>query len=199
MFSRFYRVNRFFIESLEESSRYDFYFDGCKVLNRLELLRTAIRDIKVIHMIRHPGGILYHDQKAGVSMADYRLSQWARYHRRARSFLPLIGESNYFAVPYEAIVQRPAHFFERVVAFLGATEWEIEDPSVIDRSKAHILGNKMRENVQRIVDYSNVWRDHLPPEEIARADSVFDEHEWMSGLYAEWDCDLGRAKSPLPS
>lgn len=190
LFSRFYSENRLFVESLEESSRYDFYFDGCKELNRLEFLRTAIPDIKVVHMVRHPGAILYHDQRSGVSMVENRLSHWSRYHRRARSFISRLGESNYMPVPYEGIVQKPETFAARVGEFLGISGWPAGDPSVIDRSKVHIIGNKMREKVERIIDYSNTWRQHIPEQDRSAADEVLATTEWAMRLYEDWGCDL---------
>jgi hypothetical protein len=195
MFSRFYRENRYILESLEESGQYDYYIDGSKVPNRLELLRTAIPDIKVIHMIRHPGAILYHDQRAGISKVEYRLSQWSRYHRRARSFVPLVGESNYFAVPYESIVQDPKKFLERVGEFLGFDDWPPEDAVTIDRSKVHIVGNKMRQTAERIIDYSNTWRTHVPEQEKMMADEQILKTTWAMRVYDDWGCNLEMKRS----
>jgi hypothetical protein len=190
IFGTFYRENSLILQALDELGDYDFYFDGSKFANRLELLRTEIPDIKLIHLVRHPGAILYHDQRANISRVEYRMAQWERYHRRARSFIALLGESSYLPVPYESVVQRPEQFLNRVGHFLGIGDWPTDDPSVIDRSKVHIMGNAMRESVERIVDYSNTWRQKLPANEVARADNKFLEKQWAIELYESWNCDL---------
>ena len=57
LFERFYLENKLMLSALSKSGRYDYYFDGCKDQVRLELLRTEIQDLKVIHMVRHPGAL----------------------------------------------------------------------------------------------------------------------------------------------
>ena len=112
-------------EHLEETNRYDYYFDGCKSINRLEFLRTEMPNIKAIHMVRHPGALFYHDQKYKLTDSPDRMTLWSRYHRRARGFRSFLGPDNYLAVPYEKLVQDPAFFLERVGNFLGMAKVRI--------------------------------------------------------------------------
>jgi hypothetical protein len=175
------------LDYLESDGRYDYYFDGCKSLTRLELLRTEIPDLRVIHLVRHPGAILYHDQKYGIRKAPNRLERWVQYHSRAHRFQQIVGEDRYLAVPYEKIVQDPGYFLGRVSTFLGMECASDGDPAVIDRSRVHILGNAMREKVERILDFSNTWREHVPEPSQVAADKCFQGVPWIVDLFSDWD------------
>ena len=164
-----------------------YYFDGSKIPSRLELLRTEIPDIKLIHMVRHPGAILYHDQRFGTYNVESRLAHWIRFQRRSRKFQSILGSDNYLAVLYEKIVQEPAIFLRRVASFLNMQDIQLDDAGFINRSKVHILGNAMRENVQQIIDYSNIWREHVPAESQTLADRTFHNEDWAVDMYNEWD------------
>jgi hypothetical protein len=190
LFNRFYQETKLMVDYLQGTGAYDYYFDGSKIASRLELLRTEIPDIKLIHMVRHPGAILYHDQRFGAFNVDARLAHWDRFHRRSRKFQSLLGGDNYLAVPYEKVVQEPATFLRRVGSFLGMEDLHLDDAGIIDRSKVHILGNAMRENVQQIIDYSNTWREHVPPESQALADQAFRKQGWAVDMYDEWGVNL---------
>ena len=186
-FKRFYLENQLILQHLERTGEFDYYFDGCKIINRLEFLRTQIPDIKVIHMVRHPGAILYHDLKYGLTNVSPRMPLWSRYHQRARRFQTLCGPDNYLAVPYEKMVQDPGYFLHRVQAFLKMKEVHDKNPELIDRSGVHILGNRMRETVDRIIDYSNTWRDHLPQDQLQLAEDTFRNVPWVVNLYRNWE------------
>ena len=186
LFKKFYRENRLMVESMRDSGLYDYYFDGCKIATRVELLRTEIPNMKVVHLVRHPGAILYHDQRYGTENVNARLAHWLRFHRRCRKFQKLLGNENYLPVPYEKIVQDPTAFLRRAASFLKMTDVQLENADIIDRSKVHILGNAMREKVQRIIDYSNTWRDHVPAKRQAMATETFRKMDWVVDLYSEW-------------
>ena len=186
LFSRFYQENRLMLDHLRDTGAYDYYFDGSKIASRLELLRTEIPDIKLIHMVRHPGAILYHDQRFGTYNVESRLAHWTRFHRRSRKFQSILGSDSYLAVPYEKIVQEPETFLRRLASFLNMQNVQFEDAGVIDRSKVHILGNAMRENVQRIIDFSNTWREHVPEESQSQADRTFRSMGWVVEMYDDW-------------
>ena len=174
------------VDYLKDTGAYDYYFDGSKIASRLELLRTEIPGIKLIHMVRHPGAILYHDQRFGAFNVESRLAHWVRFHRRSRKFRSILGSHNYLAVPYEKIVQEPATFLRRVASFLNMQDVQLEGASFIDKSKVHILGNAMRENVQEIIDYSNTWREHVPAESQTLADQTFRSEDWVVDMYNDW-------------
>jgi len=184
LFRRFYLENKLMIQGLERSGEYDFYFDGCKNLVRLELLRSMIPDIKILHVVRHPGAFLYHFQKYGETKYAMRLQHWIRYNQHAHEFSRLVPEENYFPITYEFIVQQPERFVELIADFLGMTELHDTEPSKIRKSQIHITGNRMRERVDQVLDYSNTWRGKLPPEIEQMADQTIDQDPWLRSVYS---------------
>lgn len=183
LFGRFYLENTLMWSALEKSGRYDYYFDGCKDQVRLELLRTEIPDLKVIHMVRHPGAYLYHFLRLGEHRHIQRLHQWARYHRRARRFRDLVGARNYLAVTYEYVVQDSGAFLRDIARFLQMDEVYDTPPFLLRRSEIHIQGNKMRKTADRVLNLAHTWRGELPEELEAEANAALRRLPWAAALF----------------
>ena len=183
LFRRYYRENELMLKGLEDTGDYDIYFDGCKSLVRVELMRTEIPDLKVLHMVRHPGAFFYHFHRFGQTDYNKYLRRWQRYNHHARHFAKLLPEENYLAVTYESIVQNPEAFVEQMVGFMGMTATHAEDCARIRRPQTHVIGNRMRETVDRILDYSNTWRGKMPTDVEAQADEIVASDEWLASLY----------------
>lgn len=182
-YRRFYLETELMLKGLEETGDYDIYIDGCKSLVRAELLRTAIPDLKVLHMIRHPGAFLYHFHRLGQLNYDKYLRRWRRYNHHARQFGKLLPGENYKAVTYESIVQDPEAFVEQMVDFMGMTEVHSEDCARIRRPQTHIIGNRMRETVDRVLDFSNTWRGKMPANVEDKANEMIARDDWLASLY----------------
>ncbi len=183
LYRRFYLENTLMLQGLEDTGDYDIYFDGCKGLVRTELLRSMIPNIKLLHLVRHPGAYFYHFHKAGESQFEKRLSHWARYNRHAHDFARLVPDGNYMAVTYESIVQQPERFIDEMEKFMGMTETHSSDRTRIRRSQVHIIGNRMRETADRVLDYSNTWRGKMPAPVEEMADEAIRKDEWLRSLY----------------
>ena len=183
LFGRFYLENRLMMSALKKSGRYDYYFDGCKDQTRLELLRTEIPGLKVIHMVRHPGAYLYHFHRLGERRHRQRLRQWARYHSRARPVRDLVGASNYLAVTYEYVVQDTGQFLRHIAEFLDMDEVYDTPPFLLRRSEIHIQGNRMRKTADRVLNLANKWRDELPEELQAEASAALRRLPWAAALF----------------
>ena len=182
IFKTFYSQTRLMIEGLYSTDAYDFYVDGSKALVRLELMRTEIPNLKVIHMIRHPGAILYRYQKLGINRRAEGLAQWQRYHELAHEFKSLVNPDHYFAVSYESIVRNPGEFLNQVRQFIGMPAKDDIDPRRLYREDVHIIGNRMRKTADRIEDMADSWKEHL-----SRADQVLAENtvagmDWIDKL-----------------
>jgi Sulfotransferase family len=183
LFGRYYRENQLMIDGLERSGKYDFYIDGSKYLVRTELLRSMIPNIKILNVVRHPGAYLYHFHKRGTAKYATQLHHWIRYNNHARYFSRLVPSENYLAVTYESIVQSPAQFLNQIAAFLGMSEINTTDPGRFRRSEIHVIGNRMRETAERVLDYSNTWRGKMPPPIEKMADDTIAQDSWLRSLY----------------
>jgi len=183
IFRRFYLENDLMLQGLRDTGNYDIYFDGCKSLVRTELLRTRLPNIKLLHLVRHPGAFFYHFHKAGDTNYKRRLQQWIRYNRHAHNFARLVPEDHYLAVTYESIVQQPDQFVGKMEKFMGMSETHATDRSRIRRSNIHIIGNRMRETADRVLDYSNTWRGKMPASVEHMADAAVEQDTWIRSLY----------------
>ncbi len=190
-YRKYYLETELMLKGLEDTGDYDIYFDGCKSLIRVELLRTFVPDLKVLHMVRHPGAFLYHFHRFDQTDYNRYLGRWKRYNHHARQFAKFLPEGNYRAVTYESIVQNPEAFVEQMVDFMGMTEVHAEDCARIRRPQTHIIGNRMRETADRVLDYSNTWRGKMPKYVEEKADRVVASDEWLARLYESGNASQG--------
>ena len=185
LYRRYYLENKLMLQGLENTGKYDVYFDGSKSVVRTELLRTAIPDMKVVHMVRHPGAYLYHFHRLGNTKYETHLRHWFRYHHHARSLSRSMAPENVLAVTYESIVKFPEQFVQTMEEFVGMSPADTEDRSRIHRDQVHVIGNRMRETADRVLDYSSTWREKMPAEVEAMADDAIRNDSWLRELYSD--------------
>ncbi len=183
LFRRFYLENRLILSGLAKTGRYDYYFDGCKNPVRLELLRTEISNLKVIHLVRHPAAFVYHFYRLGERKPEERLRQWRNYHRKVRTFLKYFGNENYLPVTYEDVVGQPGVFLRTVADFLGMDQVDDSPPFLLRRSEIHIQGNKMRKTADRVLNMANKWHGKLPEPLVQTAMESLHELPWAASMY----------------
>jgi hypothetical protein len=171
------------LSGLAKTGRYDYYFDGCKDPVRLELLRTEFAGLKIIHLVRHPGALVYHYYRRGAREPELRLGQWVRYHSRVRSFLRVVGEENYLSTTYEYVVKSPGLFLRDVADFLGMQEVFDSPPFLLRRSEIHIQGNSMRKTADRVLNLADKWRGKLPQHLEEEAEATLQKTAWAAALY----------------
>ena len=184
LYRRFYRENTLMLKGLEDTGMYDVYFDGSKSIVRTELLRTIIPEIKMVHMVRHPGSYFYHFHRLGDAQYEMHLRHWFRYHRNARALARSMPAENVVTVTYESIVQRPEEFVAKMEKFIGMRETHDSDCARIRRSQVHVIGNRMRETADRVLDYSSTWRDKMPTSAEQLADETIQQDSWLRELYS---------------
>ena len=182
IFQKFYTQTNLMIEGLGATGDYDFYVDGSKFPVRLELLRTEIPNLKVIHMIRHPGAILYRYQKLGINQQKAGLAKWRRYHERAHQFKSLVMTDHYLVVSSESIVRNLGEFLKQVRHFIGMPAELDSDPRKLHRDQVHIIGNRMRKNADHIMDMADSWKQHLAAPARLLAENAVLGVDWMADL-----------------
>lgn len=185
LYRRYYLENKLMLQGLEDSGLYDVYFDGSKSIIRTELLRTTIPDLKVVHMVRHPGAYFYHFHRLGDTRYPTRLRHWFRYHRNARALTRPMASENVLLVTYESIVKHPDQFVQTMEAFAGMQPNDADDRSILHRDRVHVIGNRMRETAERVLDYSNTWRGKMPAEVENMADDAIQQTDWLRKLYSD--------------
>ena len=185
LYRRFYLENALMLQGLEDTGMYDVYFDGSKSVVRTELLRSTIPDIRVVHMVRHPGAYFYHFHRIGDTQYEKHLRHWFRYHHHARSLTGSMAPEKVLVITYESIVKYPEQFVETMEGFVGMQQSDSSDRSQIHRSQVHVIGNRMRETADRVLDYSNTWRGKMPAEVEEMADEAIRQDSWLRELYSD--------------
>lgn len=183
LFRKYYLENRLMLSGLARSGQYDYYFDGCKDPVRLELLKTELSGLKVIHIVRHPGAFVYHFHRLGYENPEKRLSQWIRYHSRIRSIVEDLDEKNYLAVTYEYVVEDTGSFLRDVANFLGMEKVDDSPPFLLKRSEIHIQGNSMRKTADRVLNMANKWRGNIPDHMDLEARATLQQLPWAAAMY----------------
>jgi hypothetical protein len=185
IFSTFYRETELMLEALDDLGEYEVYFDGCKNLVRLELLRSASTSPKALHVIRHPGAYLWHFQRKGEADLGRRLAGWLRYHTRARDFRERLGPEDYRVVTYEHIVKQPASFLNEIAAFLGASRIAASEPVELRHEGVHVMGNSMRRQSTRVINMADRWRGKLDPTWSQKACELVARTRWLAELFPD--------------
>ena len=88
-------------------------------------------------------------------------------------------------ITYESIVKYPEQFVETMEGFVGMQQSDSSDRSQIHRSQVHVIGNRMRETADRVLDYSNTWRGKMPAEVEEMADEAIRQDSWLRELYSD--------------
>ena len=185
LYRRFYLENALMLQGLEDTGMYDVYFDGSKSVVRTELLRSTIPDIRVVHMVRHPGAYFYHFHRIGDTQYEKHLRHWFHYHHHARSLTGSMAPEKVLVITYESIVKYPEQFVETMEGFVDMKQSDSSDRSLIHRSQVHVIGNQMRETADRVLDYSNTWRGKMPAEVEEMADEAIRQDSWLRELYSD--------------
>ena len=96
-----------------------------------------------------------------------------------------MSPENYLVITYESIVKYPEQFVEKMEGFVGMQETHSSDRSRIRRSQVHVIGNRMRETADRVLDYSNTWRGKMPSAAEEMADEAVRQDSWLRDLYSD--------------
>ena len=96
-----------------------------------------------------------------------------------------MAPENVLVITYESIVKYPEQFVETMEGFVGMKQSDSPDRSRIHRSQVHVIGNRMRETADRVLDYSNTWRGKMPAEVEEMADEAIREDSWLRELYSD--------------
>jgi hypothetical protein len=182
VFARYYQENLSFLRALEECGDYECYFDGCKSLSRLELMRVVLPDTKVVHLVRDPRGCLHSALKRG--QGDYRrvVDGWCRYNLLARRYRDVLGEKRYLLVLYEELATHPESVLAKVHEFMGVPPHRADIGMGVDKSGVHVVGNRMKESLRRVENHSLDWGKKLEGHQLDYVRRRVAEMDWLSVL-----------------
>ncbi len=187
IFPRFYEETLHFFEALDSIGNKTHYFDGCKVLLRVELLRTFAPETKVIHLIKNPKAYLYsYLGRRGKTLRSV-VNGWIRYHKASREFQNILGDQNYMLVTFEELTANPEQTMEEIYQFIGVPARTEPFETWVDKSTIHVVGSESKNVFQRVEKKAPKWKTELRPEQMAYIDRKTKDIDWLQPLLARPD------------
>jgi len=154
----FKQHNRAIFQAAAAVSGSEFIIDSSKDTRRLEKL-VAIKDfnIKPIHLVRHPGGVVYSHIKSGKNWLT-STRQYTAHFMRTRRLLE--NRHSFFTIYYEELASAPQQTLAKLMKWL---ELPFQETQLNWKSTPHhqIAGNKMRFSEDSQIKLDNVWEKKL--------------------------------------
>ena len=153
----FKQHNRAIFQAAAAASGSEFIIDSSKYIIRLKKLVT-IKDlnIKPIHIVRHPGGVVYSNIKSGKNWLTHT-RQYTQNFMHIRRFLE---NRHSFTIHYEELASTPQQTLARLMKWL---ELPFEETQLNWKSAPHhnIFGNNMRFSEDSQIKLDNEWEKKL--------------------------------------
>jgi len=153
----FKQHNQAIFQAAAAVSGSEFIIDTSKNIRRLEKL-VAIKDfnIKPIHLIRHPGGVVYSNIKSGNNW----LTTTRQYTNNFMYTRRLLENRHSFTLHYEELASAPQQTLTKLMKWL---ELPYQETQLNWKSVPHhnIGGNKMRFSGDSQIKLDNAWEKKL--------------------------------------
>ncbi len=160
------RANVAFISSALKWKGAEVFVDTTKTLTRLSrLLGINELDVQIIRVVRDVRAFVNSNQRKGRSLAASAES-WTKFQQTADAFLRQISQDKIIQIRYEDLCDDMAGTLARLFDFLGVEPMEPNE--IVTPREHHILGNRMRRQLQLTVRRDDAWRKDLLPSEIDR-------------------------------
>ncbi len=183
LFSRYYRENKIFMEAMASVGDYSHYFDGCKTLLRLELLRTIFPETKVVHLIKNPNAYLHSYLKR--KKLGYRaiVNGWFRYNASAHGFRDLLGSERYLLVTFEELTKNPEESLQEIYRFIDVPEREGSLDQWIEMNKIHVIGSETKNFFRQVDEKAPKWKTDLDREQLDYVAKRAAEASWLHPIF----------------
>jgi len=153
----FKQHNQAIFQAAAAVSGSEFIIDSSKDILRLEKLVTIKElNIKPIHIVRHPGGVVYSSIKSGKNWLTIT-RQYTHDFMHTRRYL---DNRDFFTIYYEELASTPQQTLAKLMKWL---ELPFEDTQLNWKSAPHhnIGGNKMRFSGDSQIKLDNDWEKKL--------------------------------------
>ncbi|MBI5030578.1 MAG: sulfotransferase [Chloroflexi bacterium] len=117
-------------------------------------------DVRVIHLVRDPRGVVASRLRRGVPIdAEQAARQWVRLHMRLQNLHGNSLADKYIRIRYEDLCQNPRAVLKQLYTFCGVdSDFEIADWQAMPH---HIVGNVMRLANVDAIKLDERWRSLL--------------------------------------
>jgi hypothetical protein len=187
LFASYYRQNTRFFDALEMLEGKTHYFDGCKSLARVELLKTICPDIKIVHLIKNPKAYLHSFLRREAKGYRTIVDGWIRYHTDAADLGNVLGPDSYMLLTFEELTKMPEDWLKKIYCFMGVPERHEPFDQWIDLKTLHVVGSRSKNVFKRVDEKIPKWESELSAEQLRYIDQKIDAINWLQPILPRFD------------
>jgi hypothetical protein len=187
LLSGYYRQNTRFFEALKILEGKTHYFDGCKSLVRVELLKTIFPDMKIVHLIKNPKAYLHSFLRR--ENQDYRkiVDGWVRYHTDSKNLGSVLGPESYMLVTFEELTKMPEDCLKTIYRFMGLPERQEPFDQWVDLKSVHVVGSRSKNVFKQVEEKVPKWKSELGIEQIKYINRKVEAIGWLQPILPRLD------------
>ncbi|MCP4035651.1 MAG: sulfotransferase [bacterium] len=152
----FIHNNQVLYATLAAVSGCRFVIDSSKRRRRLKRLIETGFDVRPIHLVREPHGVVYSNVRKGRSWFDHTI----HYNRQTIQTHRLLADHHHLFVRYEDLATDPEATVRRIVAWLGL-DFEPEQMQWNTAEHHNLAGNRMRFSGDATIRFDREWKSGL--------------------------------------
>ncbi len=187
LLGRYYRENSRFFESVSQLGPYTHYFDGCKSLFRLELLRSLFPDTLVVHLIKNPKAYLHSFLTRKEARFQVVVDGWLKYHAESRRFAELLGQDRYRLVTFEELTRNPEQSVQELYRFIGVPDRDEPFEHWVNLKTVHVVGSRTKNVYRRVEEKTPRWKTELTREQLTYIDRRVAQVPWLAPILPRLD------------
>lgn len=164
-------VNARLVEGASDLLGVDTIVDSSKVPAQVSILsRIPDLHLKVIHLVRHPGGCSYSAMRYHDYTAEYSARIWSRNYRTCLHQAAALPANDVLRVRYEDLCNNVEDTLKSICQFIGVSY----EPQMRELRKtgSHVVGNRMRLASDTAIRVDETWRMKLSREQIAEIEDT---------------------------
>jgi hypothetical protein len=168
------RRNREFARAILEVTGAQVLVDTSKERMRARDLRHWLgTEVRVIHLVRDPRGVVYSAVRRGRDGGDERAAavRWAKVNAAILNATADLPPDRKLIVRYEALCADPDAVLRRIVRFLDLDPTRFRPPAE-SSERPHVLGNRTRLIPVTEIRLDERWRSALSGDQLRRIDRV---------------------------
>jgi hypothetical protein len=159
-------------ESVTEIRGKNIFFDTSKTPDAMiHLSRNLACEFKVIFLVRDGRGVLNSFIKKKIPLSELEISKsWLSTNKKIERILKRIPNENIHTVLYKDLCLEPQKTLRQICNFVGV-EYENQCLKYWEHEH-HIIGNKMRLNIKKQIQYDESWRHTLTTQQLSLFDKI---------------------------
>lgn len=179
LFPVFINMDKKFVDTILKYDDSSIYFDGSKLLPRLEIIKKLYPNTKIIHLLKDPRAYIFSCTNKYKKQKNYKieLSKWIMYNRIAANYGRQYPEK-YLRIYYHDLVRYPKASMAKIGDFLNVSSNGFKLTN-IDFEQLHLVGNSVRMNFEGIENKEAQWKNAMPLDVQRYIEQNTKKYDWV--------------------